>query len=138
MVWLACTELPQWSVAVQVRVTLTNCGHAPGVITSANVKVGAGSHTSVAVGSLNTGLAGLVLPQWSVAVQVRVTLRLCPHAPGETTSANVNVGFGSHRSLAVGSLNTSGAEHSMVRGPPTPAIVGAVLSSTVIVWLAVL
>src|SRR5436309_15830738 len=58
MVWLAVLLLPQWSVAVQVRVTLLACGQAPGVVTSAKVRVGLGSHASVAVGVVNTGVAG--------------------------------------------------------------------------------
>src|SRR5438477_371160 len=58
MVWLAVELLPQWSVAVQVRVTLLACGHEPGVVTSAKVSVGLGSHASVAVGVANDGVAG--------------------------------------------------------------------------------
>ena len=50
--------LPQASIAVQVRVTLYSCGQSPGVVTSANVKLGSGSHASVAVGVANTGTAG--------------------------------------------------------------------------------
>ena len=94
-------ELPQSSVAVQVRVTVYVPAHAPGVVTSANVTVRVGSHASVAVGAGNTGLAGhwigevavgqlitggvvsitttvwlhdAELPLQSVAVQVRVRL----------------------------------------------------------------
>src|SRR4029078_5011632 len=53
--WLAVDLLPQWSVAVHVRVTSFACGHVPGVVTSANVSVGLGSQASVAVGVLNVG-----------------------------------------------------------------------------------
>jgi hypothetical protein len=76
-------------------------GHVPGVVTSEKVTVTLGSHASVAVGGVNTGVAGqligvtwlaqvmvggviscttmlalqvAVLPQSSVAVHVLVTL----------------------------------------------------------------
>src|SRR2546426_22408 len=58
MVWLAVELLPQWSVAVQVRVTEWACGQFPVVVASANVRVGLGSQASVAVGVVNTGAAG--------------------------------------------------------------------------------
>src|SRR2546427_5025665 len=165
MVWLAVLLLPQWSVAVQVRVTLLACGQAPGVVTSAKVRVGLGSHASVAVGVANDGVAGhsmvvgpgsaemlgacvsttlmvwlavLLLPQWSLAVQVRVTLLACGQAPGVVTSAKVRVGLGSHASVAVGVANDGVAGHSMVVGPGSVEIPGAVVSTTLMVWLAVL
>src|SRR5216117_1497458 len=56
--WLAVELLPQWSTAVHVRVTSFACGQLPGVVTSANVSVGLGSHASVAVGVVNDGEAG--------------------------------------------------------------------------------
>ena len=92
---------PQSSVAVQVRVTLYVPAHEPCVVTSLKVIATVASHASVAVGGLKTGTAGqligvvcatqvmvggvmsrttivplhvAVLPQSSVAVQVRVTL----------------------------------------------------------------
>src|SRR5947207_15439377 len=58
MTWLAMLLLPQWSVAVQVRVTSWFCAHEPGVVTSAKVRVGLGSHASVAVGVAKDGEAG--------------------------------------------------------------------------------
>jgi acyl-CoA-binding protein len=58
MVWEAWEELLQSSVAVQERVTLYSCGQAPGVVTSLNVNEGLGSHASVAIGVVNTGVAG--------------------------------------------------------------------------------
>jgi hypothetical protein len=100
MVWLAVLELPQASVAVQVRVTECFWGQEPGVVTSAKVRVGLPPQASVAVGVVNEGVAGhsivegpgsaertgpvlsstlmiwlaeLELPHASVAVQVRVT-----------------------------------------------------------------
>src|SRR5688572_645981 len=96
----AVDELPQSSVAVHVLVTEYSCGHDPGVVTSAKVGVTLASQASVAVGVVNTGVAGHstddgpgsvditgavlsvtlivcdavdVLPQSSVAVQVLVT-----------------------------------------------------------------
>src|ERR1051325_9858823 len=99
--WLQLALLPQWSAAVQVRVTVNNCGHEPGAVTSANVTTGFGSHASCTSGAGKTGVfghsigeivaghviaGGVVsttvivwlhdawLPQWSVEVHVRVTL----------------------------------------------------------------
>src|SRR5439155_336202 len=58
MVWLEVVLLPQWSVAVQVRVTSLAWAQVPAVVTSAKVSVGLASHASVAVGVVNDGLAG--------------------------------------------------------------------------------
>ena len=58
IVWLQLEWLPQWSVAVQVRVTLYDCGQLPGVVASLNVTVGLWSHSSDTVGAGNTGVAG--------------------------------------------------------------------------------
>ena len=148
---------PQWSVAVQVRRTERACGQLPGVVTSANVSVGLGSQASVAVGVVNAGLAGhsivvgpgsveitgawvsttemvwlavLLFPQWSVAVQVRVTERACGQLPGVVTSANVSVGLGSQASVAVGVVNAGLAGHSIVVGPGSVEISGAWVSTT--------
>src|SRR5258705_70623 len=92
-----------------------------------------GSHESVAVGGINTGVAGqlsgvvcvahvivvgvisctlivrlqvAVFPQSSVAVHVLATLNVFGHVPGEVTSANVIVTLGSQESVAVGGINT--------------------------------
>src|SRR5216117_3311114 len=138
MTWLAMLLLPQWSVAVQVRVTSWLGGQEPAVVTSANVSVGVGSQASVAVGVANEGVAGhsivvgpgseemtgavvsttwmtwlamLLLPQWSVAVQVRVTSWFCAHEPGVVTSAKVRVGLASHASVAVGVAKDGVAGH---------------------------
>ena len=46
--------------------------------------------------------------------------------------------LGSHASEAVGELKLGVAGHSIVSGLPTPLITGAVVSCTVMVWLAVL
>jgi hypothetical protein len=101
IVWEAVDELPQLSVAVQLRVTLYSCVHVPGVVTSLKVNEGVISHASVTVGVVKDGVAGHdtelgpgkvpntgavvsvtliiwnavdVLPQSSVAVHVRFTL----------------------------------------------------------------
>jgi hypothetical protein len=54
------------------------------------------------------------------------------------TSAKVIVGLGSHASLAVGVVKLGDAGHSTVLGPGNELISGAVVSCTVMVWLAVL
>jgi hypothetical protein len=101
IVLLQVAVFPQSSVAVHVRVVLYVFGHEPGVDTSENVKVTLGSHASLNVGGVKTGVAGqligvvcvaqvivggviscttivrlqvAVFPQSSVAVQVRVVL----------------------------------------------------------------
>ena len=53
--------MPQSSVAVHVLVTLRLPEHVPGVVTSENVMVTLGSHASVAVGGVNTGIAGQLI-----------------------------------------------------------------------------
>ena len=85
-----------------------------------------------------TWLAVLVLPQWSVAVQVRVTSFACGQLPVVVTSANVSVGLGSQLSVALGVLNVGVAGHWIVCAPPTPAITGGVVSFTLNAWLHVL
>ena len=101
MVPLQLAVFPQSSVAVHVLVTLYVPGQDPGVVASPKVIVTVASHASVAVGGVNTGMAGqligvvcvthvivggvmslttmvplqvAVFPQSSVAVQVLVTL----------------------------------------------------------------
>ena len=102
--WMVCVAvevLPQASVAVQVLVVLYDPAHDPGVVTSLEVRVNALPQASTAVAMANTGVDGQsrvvaagkaaitgavisctwmvcvaveVLPQASVAVQVRVVL----------------------------------------------------------------
>jgi len=55
---LQVAELPQSSVAVQVRVVLYVPAHEPGVVASTKVIVTVASQASVAVGGTNTGIAG--------------------------------------------------------------------------------
>src|SRR5207247_4297255 len=78
-----------------------------------------------------------LLPQWSLAVHVRVTSFACGQLPGVVTSANVSVGLGSHTSVAVGVVNTGLAGHWIVVGPGSVEITGAVVSTTCTAWLAV-
>src|SRR5438552_8421194 len=164
MVWLAVELLPQWSVAVQVRVTLLACGHEPGVVTSAKVSVGLGSHASVAVGVANDGVAGhsmvvgpgtaemlgaclftalmvcvvvVLLPQSSVAVQVRVTLLACGHEPGVVTSAKVSRSEERRVGKAGGVGRDGVAGQKMVVGPGSAEMLGACVSTTLMVWLGV-
>src|SRR5436309_1529114 len=162
--WLAVALLPQWSVAVHFRVTSFACGQLPGVVTSANVSVGLGSQTSVAVGVAKLGAVGHwivvgagsaeitgavvsttwitwlaveLLPQWSFAVHVRVTSFACGQLPGVIMSANVSVGLASHASVAVGVAKLGLAGHWIVVGAGSVEITGAVVSTTWITWLAV-
>src|SRR5262245_24873754 len=58
MVWIFVLWLPRSSVAVQVRVVQNSCGQAPGVVTSAKVRVGDWSQSSVAVGVVKLGVPG--------------------------------------------------------------------------------
>src|SRR5438093_2079944 len=83
-------------------------------------------------------LAVELLPQWSVAVQVRVTSLACAQLPGVVTSANVRVGLGSQASVAVGVANDGVAGHSMVVGPGSVEITGAAVSFTCTVFWQVL
>ena len=53
------------------------------------------------------------------------------------TSAKLSVGLGSHASVAVAVAKLGVAGHWIVLGPGKLAITGAVVSSTLIVWLAV-
>ena len=55
---LQVAVLPQSSVAVQVLVTLKLPGHVPGVVRSEKVMATVRSQASVAVGGVNTGVAG--------------------------------------------------------------------------------
>src|SRR6266496_1253877 len=160
MVWLAVLALPHGSVAVQVRVTECSCGQEPGVVTSAKVRVAVPPQPSVAVGVANDGVAGhsmvdgpgnaemtgavlsstvmvwvavLALPHGLVAVQVRVTEYFCGQEPGVVTSAKVSVGVPPQASVAVGVAKDGVAGHSVIEGPGSAEMTGAVLSSTAMV-----
>jgi hypothetical protein len=75
-----------------------------------------------------------VLPHASVAVQVRVVLKVLPQL-FVVTSAYVNVAV-PQASVATGAPNTGEAGHSIVASAAIALITGAVLSTTLIVWLA--
>src|SRR5216117_984972 len=159
MVWLAVLLLPQASTAVQVRTCTT--GQVP-LLLSTKVNVGLASHASVAVAVAKLGAAGqsivlgggsapitggvmsrtlmvwlavLLLPQASVAVQVRTC------TTGQVPlllSTKVNAGLASHASVAVAAAKLGAAGQSIVLGGGSAPITGAVMSRTLMVWLAVL
>src|SRR5438552_17677729 len=83
-------------------------------------------------------LAVELLPQSSVAVQVRVTSDFPVHMPCVVTSPYATLVLASHASVAVGVLNVGVAGHWIVCAGPTPEITGAVVSTTCTTWLAVL
>src|ERR1041385_1641833 len=163
MVRLQVEELPQSSVAVQVRVTEYSAGHEPGVVTSDDVGTTLGSHRSEAVAAPKLGEAGhstldtvgqviegavlsvteMVrlqveeLPQSSVAVQGRVTEYSAGHEPGVVTSDDVGTTLGSHRSEAVAAPKLGELGHSTEAAGFGQVIEGAVLSVTEMVRLQV-
>src|ERR1043166_1015995 len=74
-----------------------------------------------------------LLPQRSVAVQVRVRVKLPAQLPGVVTALNVIVGAGSQSSIAVGLAGGDIASHSALVSAGTPLSTGGVVSLTVIV-----
>src|SRR5260221_6198583 len=132
IVLLQVEELPQSSVAVQVLVRENSCGQLPGVVTVENVGTTLGSHKSEAVAEPKLGVLGHsilaagfgqvivgavlsvteivllqveVLPQSSVAVQVRVTENSCGQLPGVVTLLAVTPTLMSQASDAVAGPN---------------------------------
>src|SRR5438094_9417989 len=85
-----------------------------------------------------TWLGVLLLPQFSVGVQARVTSWFCAHEPGVVTSAKVSVGLGSQASVAVGVTKDGVAVHRLEEGRGGVEWSGAVVSTTWMTWLAVL
>src|SRR5438874_7082207 len=77
------------------------------------------------------------LPHASVAVRLRVQTYEPEQSPGVVSSAEVGVKALPHASVAVATANTGVAGQSIVVGPGRAAITGAVMSCTLIVWLAV-
>src|SRR5664279_3307793 len=163
MVWAAEELLPQASVAVHVRVMLYEPAQAPGVVISLNTRVKAEPQASLAVATANTGEAGQsivvsagngsmkgavtswtlmvwaaeeLLPQASVAIQLRVMLYEPTHAPGVVTSLNTSVNAEPQASEAVATANTGTAGQSMVESAGSGSITGAVTSWTLMVWAA--
>jgi hypothetical protein len=164
MVCVAVDELPHASVAVHVLVIENDPAHAPGVVTSLKVRVGLGSHRSVAVGVAHDGVASQsiveeagsaliaggvtsctlivcvaveLLPHASVAVHVLVIENDPAHAPGVVTSLKVSAGLGSHRSVAVGVVHDGVASQSIVVAAGSADIAGGVTSCTLMVCVAV-
>ena len=68
---------------------------------------------------------------------MRVTTLFCGQLPGAVASAKVSVGLLSQASLAAGVAKLGAAGHSIVVGPGSAVIAGAVVSTTLITWLAV-
>src|SRR5258706_6084173 len=128
IVLLQVEELPQSSVAVQVRVTENSCGQLPGVVIVENVGMTLGSHKSEAVAEPKLGLlghstveAGLgqvivgavlsvteivllqveELPQSSVAVQEIGTEYCSERVQISVVAEYVETTLGSHKSEAV-------------------------------------
>ncbi len=162
MVCVAVAVLPQPSSAVQVRVILYSEVQVPLVVLSAKVKTGV-PQLSVAVGVVHEGVpehsiiegpgnpeitggivssiliiweAVAVFPQSSVAVQVLVMLYSFGHVPFVVTSAKLNTGT-PQLSVAVGVVQDGVPEHSIAEGPGSPEITGGMVSSTLIVCVAV-
>src|SRR5436853_296868 len=162
IVLLQVEELPQSSVAVQVRVTENSWGQLPGVVTSEDVGTTLLSHRSDAVAEPKLGELGhstfdtvghvieggvlsvteIVrlqveeLPQSSVAVQVRVIENSWGQAPGVVTLENVGVTLLSQRSDAVAAPKLGEFGHSTL-DTVGHVIDGGVLSVTEIVLLQV-
>src|SRR6187549_3776312 len=81
-----------------------------------------------------------LLPQSSVAVQVRATLYVPVHDPGVVASTNVTATVASHASVAIGALKTGTSGQLIGVVCSTQIIDGAVISrtTTVPVQVAVL
>ena len=83
--------------------------------------------------TLILSLAVLLLPEQSVAVQVRVTVYCCAHLPGVVTSVYVSLGLPSHTSVAVGVAKLGVAGHSIVDSLGSAEITGGVVSTMLMV-----
>ena len=71
IVCIQLLELPQSSVATQVRVMVLSCGHAPPAVTSLNVTVGVPSQLSVAV-AVPFAAGNVLDPHWIVVLAGQV------------------------------------------------------------------
>jgi uncharacterized membrane protein len=138
-------------------VTLNKIGQTPGVVTSLKVMATVASHASVAVGGVNTGVAGhkigvvcvtqvivggvlscttIVLlhvaefKQSSVAVHVLVTLKVPVQVPGVVASENVRETVPSQASLTVGGLKAGTAGQLIGVVCATQVMMGGKTSST--------
>src|SRR6185436_6345761 len=88
--------------------------------------------------TLMVWLAVLLLLHASRAVQMRVKLYEPAQGPLVFTSTKVRVKALPHSSLAVATAKTGVAGQLMVLGAGRAAITGAVVSTTLMIWLAVL
>src|SRR6266550_8937380 len=91
---------------------------------------------AVVSATLIVWLAVLLLPQASVAGQVRVTLKEPAQAPSVFTSAKVRVKALPQASVAVATANTGVAGQEIVLVAGRAAITGAVVSRTMYCVLA--
>ena len=158
--------MPQSSVAVQVRISVKLLAQAPGMVCSSKVTVTLLSQLSVAVtvpgdgtpvehsivssagisvitgASLSPALivctAVVLLPQSSVAVQVRISVKLFAQDPGIVCSSSDTVTLLSQLSVAV-TVPGLGIPvlHSIVSSAGISVITGASLSPALIVCTAV-
>ena len=159
---LQAEVLPQSSLATQVRVTVYSAGQEPGVVTSEKTMETFGSQASEAKAGPKAGTAGQlmgdttaghviegavmsctlmerlqaeVLPQSSLATQVRVTVYSAGQEPGVVTSLNTMVTFGSQASLAEAAPKVGTAGQSMGDTTVGQVMEGGVMSCTTMVWL---
>lgn len=151
----AVDELPHWSVTVHVLVTLYAPAQAPGVVIVSDVQSNELPHSSMAVGTANTGAAGQLIKvgagsasmtgaviSWtlivcdavdelahpSVAVHVRVTLYDPAQAPLVVASTKVIFIELPQASVAVATSNTGVSGQLIVDGAGSDAMTGAVIS----------
>src|SRR5258705_293871 len=164
IVWLRVTDvLPHASTAFHVLVTVG--AHAVPALTSPPTWFTvAPLHASVAVGAVNDGDAVHSIVAFApafpivgacVSTNVIVWLRVTDVLPHASTAFHVLVTVGAHAvpaltspptwftvaplhaSVAVGAVNDGDAVHSIVAFAPAFPIVGACVSTNVIVWLRV-
>src|SRR6185369_16927118 len=161
--WLLVTdELPQASTASHVLVVVFE--HELPPVTSPRFTTVAPLHASDAVGGVNEGVAvhsivvfapALPISGAVVSTCVMVWLRVAEEFPQASTASHVLVVVFSqevppvtspptcttvdvlHASLAVGAVNEGAVEHSIVAFAPAFPIVGACVSTCVMVWLRV-
>jgi hypothetical protein len=164
MIWEAEAMLPQASVATQVRVSLYCPAQFPGVVVIVEVSVTVPRQLSVAVGVTQFGVsehwitvapgsaeitgtvvsitlitceAVATLPHESVAVHVRVCVKLFAQEPGVVTVLDVSVTWPPQLSVTVGVIQLHVSEHWIVVAPGRAEITGGVVSRMVMVCVAV-
>src|SRR2546423_9740080 len=79
----------------------------------------------------------LVLPQSSLSLQPSVDVSVFPHVPAVVVAPRSCTVAPPQVSLAVGAVKVGEAGHSTVPSLPCPPMLGAVRSSTMMVWLTV-